>query len=146
MDVMSTNSVQWKSLEEGRSWVRSQLVHWHRPCLILLEGPMGAGKTQVAKWIVESLTAEDAASPTFGVHHRYSSTRGTVDHVDLYRLESDADLESTGFWDLFTDQTALVIVEWADRLPDDVWPQGWQKIKMKISVNPDQSRRCDLSS
>lgn len=143
---VADSSVHWKSLEEGRTWVRAQLSKWQRPCLILLEGPMGAGKTQVAKWIVEGLTAADAASPTFGVHHRYESARGAVDHVDLYRLNSDEDLESTGFWDLFADTTGFVIVEWADRLPDSIWPSAWSKIKLKISVNPDQSRRCDLSS
>jgi tRNA threonylcarbamoyladenosine biosynthesis protein TsaE len=147
MDVMSAgaSTVEWKSLEEGRAWVRGQLAQWQRPCVVLLEGPMGAGKTQVAKWIVEGLTAEDATSPTFGVHHRYSSARGDVDHVDLYRLNSDEDLESTGFWDLFADSNGFVIVEWADRLPDSVWPAHWRKIKLKISVNSDQSRRCDLS-
>lgn len=135
----------WRNLEEGRAWIRAQVPKWRRPCVILLEGPMGAGKTQTAKWIVEALTSEDATSPTFGVHHRYESSQGPVDHVDLYRLESDQDLESTGFWDLFQEPSGFVIVEWADRLPDDVWPASWQKVRLRISVERDQSRRCDLS-
>lgn len=143
--MISQEIVSWKSFDEGERWVRTHVARWTRPCVVLLEGPLGAGKTQVAKWIVQALTREEVTSPTFGIHHRYESPLGPIDHVDLYRLQSDADLESTGFWDLFTDD-GFVIVEWADRLPESVWPLSWQKVKLRLSVQPDGSREVAYSS
>lgn len=145
-------TVLWRSLEEGQKWIASEVVKWRRPVVVLLEGPMGAGKTQITKWIVEALnggtnsaSGGPVQSPTFGIHNRYASPLGAIDHIDLYRLESDADLESTGFWDLFR-ESDFVIVEWADRLPIHVWPTGWQKVRLKISVASDNSRSitCDI--
>lgn len=166
-----SNVVIWHSLDEGYVWVQSQFPEWKRPVVILLEGPMGAGKTQVTKWIVSvatsassagtsgsataqtptssraqvgapldssSLTSSVVSSPTFGIHNRYDTPSGYIDHVDLYRLDSDSDLESTGFWDLF--QTSdFVVVEWSDRLPISVWPASWQKVRLKISSHHSSS-------
>ena len=130
------SNVIWRGLEDGQTWITAHVNQWQRPVVLLLEGPMGAGKTQITKWIVEALSGgqllSPIQSPTFGIHHRYATSKGAVDHVDLYRLESDADLESTGFWDLFI-ESDFVIVEWADRLPVHVWPSNWQKVRLKIN-------------
>ena len=58
--------------------------------IILLKGPIGAGKTSFVKGIAEGLCIkEDITSPTFALSHHYSSGKIPLIHMDLYRLEDD---------------------------------------------------------
>lgn len=100
--------------------------------ILLLEGPVGAGKTELVKTLTRSLGIEETASPSFAIHHHYAGDKVSMDHVDLYRLESEDDLESTGFWDLFGAKKGLVVIEWSDRLNQDLLPLNWHKIKVQI--------------
>lgn len=100
--------------------------------ILLLEGPVGAGKTEFVKALARKLGTDDAASPSYAIHHRYEnpSTAKGFDHVDLYRLEDEDDLESTGFWDLFQQERGLVVIEWPERLNVDHLPFNWLQIKL----------------
>lgn len=129
---------------ETRAWVKSFASELKRPCVVLLAGELGAGKTQITKWFLEDLGVTDSASPTFAIHQEYTAKSGVIDHVDLYRLKSDADLESSGFWDLFKQPDGLVFVEWADRLPESVWPADWKKIFISIRKADADARKIDV--
>jgi tRNA threonylcarbamoyladenosine biosynthesis protein TsaE len=113
-------------------WVSDLASTFTRPCLVLIDGEMGAGKTQIVRWFCAQLGVSDVASPTFAVHHEYRSSSGPVDHVDLYRVKSDVDLENSGFWDLLKGDARLLFVEWADRLPAEVWPVDWMRVNLRI--------------
>ena len=57
--------------------------------IVLLQGPIGAGKTSFVKGIAEGLSIhEDITSPTFALSHHYNSGKIPLIHLDLYRLES----------------------------------------------------------
>jgi tRNA threonylcarbamoyladenosine biosynthesis protein TsaE len=91
---------------------------FHPPCIVILEGELGSGKTTLAKGIVAGLGAapeEAVASPTFTLIHEYGSTT-KVYHVDLYRIEQASDLATLGL-DEITNQNAIVLVEWGERFP-----------------------------
>lgn len=118
--------------EELRQWVSAQASMLQRPCVVLLNGNVGAGKTQVVRWFCEALGAVDVASPTFAIHHEYNAPAGKIDHVDLYRVTSDSDLEASGFWDLLSSPQALLFVEWSARLPEDVWPPTWMALSIDL--------------
>lgn len=105
--------------------------------LLLLEGPVGAGKTELVKALTRSMNLAESASPSFAIHHRY----GNMDHVDLYRLQNEDDLESTGFWDLFGQEDGLVVIEWSDRLNQELLPLNWSKIKVVIEKPTDPTKR-----
>jgi tRNA threonylcarbamoyladenosine biosynthesis protein TsaE len=137
-------TLRWSSREQTRKWVHAFFPELKRPCVVLLSGPLGAGKTQLVKWFLEELGFAETVSPTFAIHQTYSSRGETIDHVDLYRLKSDADLESSGFWDLFSQPTGLVFVEWADRLPESVWPRNWKRISIALKAESEQARRADI--
>lgn len=87
------------------------------PLLMTLEGALGAGKTAFTRGLVEGIAPGEGdfvSSPTYAVCNIYP-TIPPVYHYDLYRLESEDDLESVGFYDS-VDQGVLVI-EWPQRVP-----------------------------
>jgi tRNA threonylcarbamoyladenosine biosynthesis protein TsaE len=86
-----------------------------RPATVLLNGNLGAGKTTIAKGIVEGLGVADpdeVSSPTFALVHEYG---GGVFHIDLYRLETVREVESLGLDDVFDRSDAVVLIEWGER-------------------------------
>ncbi len=118
------------------------------PCIFLLLGDVGAGKTASLRWILEALGGDlnSAFSPTFSLHHRYLLPQGSlfefVNHFDLYRIESEEELEGTGFWDLIeSSRTSLTIVEWAERVPQAYWPLGVLTYKFNFYILESGARR-----
>lgn len=107
--------------------------------LVLLEGDLGAGKTTLAKGIVEGLGAgneDEVSSPTFALIQEYGSGPA-VYHIDLYRLEDDADLESLGLDDIW-DRDAVVLMEWGARFKNRL-PAGLIEIQL-THLDGDQRR------
>ncbi len=103
------------------------------PTVILLSGPVGSGKTEFLSHLLKKYGLTQIASPTFSLHHSYSSPSGQkFVHADLYRIKSEEDLDSTGFWDLFQDTNSIVLIEWADLVDEGAWPLDWKKIKIEI--------------
>ena len=88
------------------------------PKLVLLRGDLGAGKTTLVKGIVAALGAADAegvTSPTFTLVHEYKGRNVRILHLDLYRIEVEAELEGVGVWEIADAGDALVLVEWGER-------------------------------
>jgi tRNA threonylcarbamoyladenosine biosynthesis protein TsaE len=83
---------------------------------LLLQGPIGAGKTHFARSLIQSrLTApEDVPSPTFTLVQTYEAKEIEIWHADLYRLTSPDEVVELGLTDAF--QSAICLVEWPDRL------------------------------
>ncbi len=84
--------------------------------VILLCGPVGAGKSHFARSLILSLldTPEDVPSPTYTLVQTYPSQAGEIWHADLYRLSDTSEIEELGLLDAF--DTAICLVEWPDRL------------------------------
>lgn len=111
-------------------------------CLILLNGEVGVGKTTSTRIIAQLMGMNNAQSPSFAIHLAYKNIQGkTLDHVDLYRLKDDEDLESSGFWDLFYADDGLVVIEWAQRLNYEYLPIHWQRIEVKIETTEIEGQR-----
>jgi len=100
---------------------------------ILLTGALGAGKTYFVKELLKALGGEEALSPTFSLINAYQSCQPySLYHVDLYRLESSEDLETSGFWDLFADKNSVVLIEWASKIKKDELPLDWKTLCVDI--------------
>ncbi len=82
---------------------------------LLLEGPLGAGKTTLSRAVIQSLTGEEVEvqSPTFPLCLTYDAPKATIWHYDLYRLQPGADLEALGWYE--ARDKGIAIVEWPDR-------------------------------
>jgi tRNA threonylcarbamoyladenosine biosynthesis protein TsaE len=83
---------------------------------ILLEGPLGAGKTAFARAFLRAATGDAALevpSPSFTLVQSYETARGPVHHFDLWRLDGPGAVEELGWDELSRD---IVLVEWPERL------------------------------
>jgi tRNA threonylcarbamoyladenosine biosynthesis protein TsaE len=110
--------------------------------VILLIGNLGAGKTTLAKGIVEGLGAappEEVASPTFTLIHEYGG--GRVYHIDLYRLDEPKQVAALGLDELF-DRDAIILIEWGERFPQ-LLPAA--RIEIHIRTIHDDEREFEVS-
>ncbi len=95
----------------------AELAAWLAPGrALLLAGPLGAGKTALARAILRTLSddpALDVPSPSYTLVQSYDTARGPVHHLDLWRLDGPGGLVELGFEELLAD---MLIIEWPDRL------------------------------
>ena len=100
---------------ELRGWGKRFGQATKPPLIVTLSGELGAGKTTLAQAICEGYGVTDqVTSPTYALVQEYSAAQSPVFHIDLYRLESVAQLTNIG-WDEILNGDALVIVEWPER-------------------------------
>ena len=88
--------------------------------MVILRGDLGAGKTTLVKGIAEGLHAasrDDITSPTFTLIHEFRGPEVTLYHVDLYRIETERDLQTLGLDELFAEPGNLVLLEWGEKVP-----------------------------
>jgi len=112
--------------------------HLAAGAVVLLEGPLGAGKTAFARGLAEGLDGDGDAvsSPTFTIVQQYRG-RATLQHIDLYRLNAD-EVDDLGLDDLMED--SVLAIEWPDRWrrpPDDairvtIAPEGHDRRRITI--------------
>lgn len=106
------------------------------PSVVLLIGELGAGKTTLAKGIIDGLgagTPDEVTSPTFTLIHEYPGPV-PVYHIDLYRLDTPAQVATLGLDDLF-DKRAVVLIEWGERFPELLPPEV---IRIQLQADGDQ--------
>jgi len=114
---VTSREVTTSSPEETLAFGRRLAADLDPPALVLLYGNLGAGKTTLVKGIVSGLglaAAEEVTSPSFVFVHVFGDGLRLY-HVDLYRVEGPAELETLGLDDLLAEK-AVVLVEWAERL------------------------------
>ncbi|MDI1294717.1 MAG: tRNA (adenosine(37)-N6)-threonylcarbamoyltransferase complex ATPase subunit type 1 TsaE [bacterium] len=107
--------------------------------VIALEGGLGAGKTTLARGVLEGLGLEgEAPSPSFALVQPYDvpEVRLPVAHVDLYRLDEAEEAEELALDEYLMD--SLLIVEWPDRLGDRLWSHA---LYLTIDMAPQGGRR-----
>lgn len=88
---------------------------------VLLQGPLGAGKSTLARALIRAACADPALevpSPTYTLVQRYEAVPAPLHHFDLWRLDGPAALHELGWDDARAD---IVLVEWPDRLGPE-WP------------------------
>lgn len=133
-----------KNLESLKNWIVAKSSEFKTKQLVLLDGPLGVGKTQTVKLLVDHFgeSGEVANSPTFAFHNKYLLQNGqTIDHLDLYRIESEEELESIGFWDLFEQSSSWIFIEWPERVNSDFWPLHWSPISIKMAFGDSSEKR-----
>jgi tRNA threonylcarbamoyladenosine biosynthesis protein TsaE len=115
------------------------------PTLILLKGPVGAGKTSFTRgFVLGYLKSKNVvSSPSYSLINNYKVGKKEVVHVDLYRINSEDDLESIGFWELL-EKNKVVIVEWGDRLIQSI-SKNIQTVEIDFQIKGEEKRELTLT-
>jgi tRNA threonylcarbamoyladenosine biosynthesis protein TsaE len=114
--------------------------------ILLLSGPLGAGKTMFIKGIAAALDfdPEEVTSPSFTLVNPYAG-RLPIFHIDLYRLNEGASAaHAVDLEELLNDERAIVVIEWAERMGDYPLPSNvWH---VTISGDGDGQRKISISA
>ena len=104
--------------------------------IVLLQGPIGAGKTSFVQGIAKGLSiSEDITSPTFALSHHYSSGKIPLIHLDLYRLENLSSAKEIFFSEEeeALQMKAILVIEWPE-LIEPLLNNFW-KIEISYAKN-----------
>lgn len=113
-----------RSAEETRRLAAALAAEARRGDVVVLAGPLGAGKTTFAQGFARGLgVKEPVTSPTFTLVRQYPCRLGQLLHADVYRLEHLAEVEDLGLGELVSDGVALV--EWGDVAQPALAPVAW---------------------
>ncbi|MGA7320539.1 MAG: tRNA (adenosine(37)-N6)-threonylcarbamoyltransferase complex ATPase subunit type 1 TsaE [Candidatus Sulfotelmatobacter sp.] len=114
-----TREITTHSAEETIAFGRTLAELLAPPKLVLLRGDLGAGKPTLVKGIAAAFQAakeDDVTSPTFTLVHEYRGPRANLYHIDLYRVDTQRELETLGLDDLRSEDSIL-LVEWGEKFP-----------------------------
>ncbi len=131
----------------------SELVEWGRrlgealevPVVLALAGPLGAGKSVLARAIGAGAgVGEPMPSPTFTLLQRYPASRGReVVHFDLYRLRSAEELWELGWIQIPGDED-IVLIEWPERAGDLLPTDHW-RVTLAVSAGFPERRDVEIA-
>lgn len=109
--------------------------------VITLSGPLGVGKTALARGLIEALGHEgEVPSPSFAIVQPYEELDPPVLHVDLYRIERTSEIEELG---LDSAADAVLMVEWPERAGKAVWPEALG-LSLEFGRNGDRILTADV--
>lgn len=112
--------------------------------IVALIGPLGAGKTHLARAIAEGLGIDDptaVTSPTFVLIQEYSG-RIPVYHFDAYRLASGREFAGLGVEEYFSGN-GVCLVEWADRVPEEL---PVERLSITLEIVGERGRRAIMTA
>jgi tRNA threonylcarbamoyladenosine biosynthesis protein TsaE len=117
MKTGAMKTFQTHSAEETTELGRRLAADLKPGAVVLLRGDLGAGKTTMVKGIAEGFKAakaEDVTSPTFTLIHEYRGPEVTLYHIDLYRIDTQRELDTLALDDLMSPKSILLI-EWGEK-------------------------------
>lgn len=114
--------------------------------IILLYGGLGAGKTLLAKGILNAMAfdIDEVTSPSFTLVNLYKTENFDVYHIDLWRLDGGDAASAVGLDEIIENEKAVTIIEWADRLDNGSIPAN--AICVKIDGDGDELRNIHIDS
>ena len=140
-----TREITTHSAEETIAFGRTLAGLLAPPKLVLLRGDLGAGKTTLVKGIAAAFDAaeeEDVTSPTFTLVHEYRGPRANLYHIDLYRIDTQRELETLGLDDLRSERDSVLLIEWGEKFPRFVRERD---VEIALEREGESARRIRIS-
>ena len=105
--------------------------------IVLIDGPLGAGKTTLVRGLLHALGHEgEVPSPSFAIVQPYDDIALPLWHVDLYRIDSPAEMEELGLDTVLGE--GVLVVEWPERAGEGAWPPS--ALTLSLGAREDGSR------
>jgi tRNA threonylcarbamoyladenosine biosynthesis protein TsaE len=140
---MNPIAIDVRSLAETETLGRRLGAHLFAGAVVALIGPLGAGKTQLARAIAVGLDIANPAvvnSPTFVLIQEYAA-RLPIYHFDAYRLRSEAEFADLGVHEYFEGH-GVCLVEWADKVPTTL-PK--ERLEVRIAITAEEARHIEVT-
>lgn len=122
------------SVEETKKFAKDFAKKLRSPTTIVLYGNLASGKTTFIQGLAQGLGIEKRVlSPTFVFIRPYQLTDSNQEkfyHVDLYRLDSEKDVEAIGLKEILDDRNAIVAIEWPEKV-EKVLPENTVKFQLE---------------
>lgn len=115
--------------------------------LVLLRGGLGAGKTLLTKGIVNALEfdVDEVTSPSFTLVNYYETPKFDVYHIDLWRLDENADVASAvGLDEILSTGESVAIIEWSEKLKHI--PREGRIIRISLTGDGDDPRTIEVKT
>lgn len=130
-------------MQETKQLAASLAAYVRPNDVLVLIGSLGAGKTQFAQGIAEGLgICEHITSPTFNIQLDYEGERLALHHFDLYRLETEDELDDIGFYETL-ESGGVSLIEWGNKFPHAL-PESYVEIDIQKSSNTPDERAVNV--
>lgn len=115
-------------------WQKYEHLAGTRAIVFALEGPMGAGKTQLTKGLAKAMGInQEIISPTFNLEIKYQSGKLELSHIDAWRMQGGTELEDLGFGKSIDDKS-IIVIEWADRVGEMIRQHNEEAIIIWVKI------------
>ena len=143
--LLSTHTPE-QTEQVGRELALQFLSGASLPPFVALYGDLGVGKTAFVRGFTSVISPRSRVkSPTFALVHEYKGDRLTVFHFDMYRIESEDELDSIGFYD-YWNRSGICLIEWSENIGYAL-PDEYVKVEIrKDSLTDPDSRQITLSA
>lgn len=141
MENESTYSRCTSNVQETKELAATLVPFLRAGDVVLLEGDLGAGKTQFVQAVASGLgVAESVVSPTFNIVISYQGDALELNHFDLYRLDAEEDLEDIGYWEML-EGGGVSFIEWGSKFPDCL-PDDYLNVRIECRGASDRLVAC----
>jgi len=136
-----------KSFEQTQSFAQEFANTLKGGDILLLFGDLGAGKTTFMQGVAKGLDiSQTALSPTFIIMRSYEVSNNeeikNLYHLDLYRINSEHDLDGLGMQEIFVDNKSIVAIEWPEKL-GKMLPE--KRIEIRLKYISDEEREITIN-
>ncbi len=147
MENLSKNkaTITTYAQDETKAFAKNLAQHLEPGDVVLLKGCLGAGKTQFAQGVGAGLSIkEPITSPTFNILLEYHSGVLSLNHFDLYRLNSPDELEDIAFYEVVYSD-GVSVIEWWDKFPGCM-PDEYLSVEIALGESAGTSKNTSASA
>ncbi len=122
--------------EEDTFLLANELVNILKNKIVFLNGDLGVGKTTFVKYYAKAIGFDDdITSPTFSIANNYSAINNSIMHFDLYRINSEEELEMIGFYDMINNKNSTIFIEWAEKFNLQEYINDYIRVDIELIDN-----------
>ena len=140
MEIITKNTEQTENV--GKTLALSLMENNRHPAFIALFGEMGVGKTAFVRGFCSAIDAYGIKSPTYTIVNEHNKGKLPVSHFDMYRVESEDDLISIGYYD-YLKKDGFCLCEWSENI-EEFLPDAAIRVTISRTQNDEEERIINI--